>query len=125
MENILLGLAILGAVYGWHRTGFYMPRPVRALPVSPRVAVVLAGCFIILVTSGHGVGGLIAGRAQVSQDPVYYARRDTQPRLFWRQVALEAGMGLIVGGGLIALGRKRTQSSAAVQQRSRSGAAED
>lgn len=116
MENVLLGLAILGAVYAWYRMDFHLPRSLRAVPVSPRVAVVLAGCCIVLITSGRAVGGVVvSGRTQVSQDPVYYARRDTQPRLFWRQIALELGMGLVVGGGLIGLGRKRRRLSAEIQ----------
>lgn len=119
MENILLGVAILGAVYAWCRADFRVPGWLPAWPAPPRRMVVFAGCLIVLLTSLNPVGAVIVGRIQVGMNPTTYARRDTQPGQFWRRLVFEIALGVSVGGGLIAMGRARPASSAASRDRAR------
>jgi len=118
MQNILLGGAILAVAYVWYRTGFMVPRLVHRVPLSPRTMVVIAGCVIVVLTSGHAMGGVIGGRTQIAQSPVRYAQRDTW--LFWREIILEVGVGAVVGGGLIVMGRAGRRATHAVHGATRS-----
>jgi hypothetical protein len=108
--NLVLAITTAGAAYGWYRAGFRIPQRVR-VRASARLAFAVAGCVVVVLTSGYSLGEIIEGSAQVSKHPVHYARRAEEPRVFWRQVALQTGIGFLLGVAVIGLGRRLPRSS--------------
>lgn len=115
MNNILLGIFLVGAAAAWRQSGYWLPAVVPLGPVLRRRMLVTGGIVIALLTTGFAIGDAIGGRAQIARNPVQYATRLSgadahhhdvaDAAQFWRQVVLEGVFGIIIGGSLIMLGR--------------------
>jgi len=75
MENILLGLAIVGSAIAWRQLNFWFPRTLPIPVRARRWALFSAGCAVLLVVGGFSAGDIIGGRAQITRSPVQYATR--------------------------------------------------
>jgi hypothetical protein len=114
MNNIVLGVVLVGAAAIWRRSGYWLPALVPVGLVLRRQALVAGGIAIALLATGYAIGDAVGGRAQITRNPVQYATRLSgsdahhhdvaDAAQFWRQVGLEGVFGLLVGGSLIMLG---------------------
>ena len=107
LENLPLGIAIVGGAYAWYRTGFRTPRTLHLSARAARRIVVASGWALVVGIIAKSVGGLFGdGRVQIAQSGRQYAYRSREPMLFWGEIAGEL---LLVGGTgtvLIVLGRR-------------------
>lgn len=116
MNNIVLGLFLVGAAAMWRRSGYWLPASVPHGLVWRKRVLATGGFAIALLATGFAIGDAIAGRAQIARNPVQYATRLSgsdahhhdlaDASHFWRQVLLEGAFGLAIGGSLIMLGRQ-------------------
>lgn len=113
MANLLLAASLVGLAVAWRRTSFWLPGPV-ALPLPWRTRLLsVAGWLVIVLVTGFSLGDVLGGRTQISRSPVRYATRlraaDAHVHdlpdagSFWRQVALQSSVGLLVGIAFIRL----------------------
>ena len=116
MNNILLGIFLVGMAAIWRRTGYRLPASIHVALELRRGVLVAGGVAIVLLATGYALGDAIGGRAQIARNPVRYATRLAgaaahhhdlaDAARFWRQVLLEGAFGSLIGGSLILLGRK-------------------
>jgi hypothetical protein len=114
MVNILLAGFIVVIAAAWRRSGYWTPWPQLTSPARRRV-LLIAGGLIALLTTGFSLGDVLGGRSQISKDPVRYATRLQGAEAhhhdlldstrYWEQIVVQTGVGLIVAGSLIFLGR--------------------
>jgi len=117
MNNIVLAVIIAAAAALWAHLDYWLPPKVRVSMLMRRRALLLIGIGVVVASAAFALGDVIGGRAQIARSPVRYATRLTGPAAhhhdladpvaFWRQVLLEAMIGIAVGSALIASSRWR------------------
>jgi hypothetical protein len=96
LENLPLGLVMIGGAYAWYRAGFRVP---RALGVSPHTIRRLGWLMVIGITV-KSVGSQFGnGRVAIANSGRMYAYRSHEPLLFWGEIAGE--LALVGGTGIV------------------------
>lgn len=110
LENLLLGLAIVGGAYAWYRIGFRTPTAMRVPAHALRRILVVCGWTLIVGITVMSLAAFLGdGRVQIGQPGQMYAYRSREPMRFWGEIA---GDILLVGGTgavLVVLGRRRAR----------------
>ena len=116
MNNIVLGLFVMGAAVTWRHASYWLPAFVKVSLVLRRRFLLACGFVLALLAAGFAMGDVIAGRTQIARNPVRYATRLTgsaahhhdlaDASQYWRQIVLEAAFGVLIGASLIVLGKQ-------------------
>ncbi len=116
MENVLLAVGVIVATLLWRRFGFWLPARVPVALSTRARLVFAAGCLTAVLAVVYSSGDVIIGRTEVSGTAPRYATRLRPPEAhlhdipdagrFWRQIARQLAMGLLVGGVLIGSSRE-------------------
>jgi hypothetical protein len=106
-QSLILAVVIVFAAYSWRRVGFRTPRILRVPPRVLRRAVVGVGYALVVWIIIYDIGGVLAGRTQIAQSGITYARLKQEPTRFWREIVLQTLVIAGTGGALIISGRSR------------------
>jgi hypothetical protein len=106
-NNLVLAVTVVIAAYIWRRAHFRTPRFLRLSVRTPRLVLAAVGWTLVVGAIAYSIGGILAGRTQISKSGVEYASRERDAASFWREIVLQT---IVIGGTgvvLVALARRR------------------